>query len=56
MKLRTINVECLANMHTNTYHFILPNNDFIGFVYELINKNTKIAKVCFQYVVRLAAS
>ena len=35
MKLRTINVECLANMHTNTDHFILPNNDFTGYVYEL---------------------
>ena len=35
MKLHTINVECLANMHTNTHHFILQNNDFTGFVYEL---------------------
>ena len=35
MKLCTINDECLANMHTNTHHFILLNNDFTGFVYEL---------------------
>ena len=35
MKLCSINVECLANMHTNTHHFILQNNDFTCFVYEL---------------------
>ena len=35
MKLRTINVECLANRHTNTHHFNLLNNDFTGFVYKL---------------------
>ena len=43
MKLCTINVECLANMHKNTHHFILPNNDFTDFVYELLGQSLYMA-------------
>ena len=40
MKLRTVNVKCLANMYTNAHHLILTNNDFTGFVYELLGQHT----------------
>ena len=35
MKLRTSNVERLTNIPVNVHYFILPDNDFTGFVYEL---------------------
>ena len=44
MKLCKINVECLANMHTNIHYFTLLNNDFTGFVYELLMSTHNI---CF---------
>ena len=47
MKLCTINVECLANMQTIAHHFISPNNDFTGFVYELRGQPSYFPRINF---------